>query len=125
MQSNHSFGESRFPRLSSLRLTRNHGLLVCFGAQKTMPKQALHRLERQISLALVTLVLQTRSNGLVDEGKHRHASRNLGTGSKVHQPDQDEDITGQNWAGLRLGSTLKARNGAALPVDHIPTSAPR
>jgi hypothetical protein len=78
MQSNHSFAESRFPRLSFLRLTRNHGLLVCFCAQKNA--QASHSSIGQICLrafeALVTL-LQTRSNGLVDEGKHGHASRNL------------------------------------------------
>ena len=83
MQSNHSFAESRFPRLSFLRLTRNHGLLVCFCAQKNA--QASPSSIGQICRAFEALVtlLQTRSNGLVDEGKHGHASRNLSAAPRL------------------------------------------
>ena len=88
MQSNHSFAESRFPRLSFLRLTRNHGLLVCFCAQK-MPKQALHRLDRfVVLLKLLSHSCKPEAMDLlmkVNMVMHPGISAPL-QGSKVHIP---------------------------------------
>ena len=70
------------------------------------------------------LVLQSRSDGLVDERKHGHASRNLSAVSSIHTAKSTTSISRPSVQSKILRYMPRAKIVADLPKAHTPMWAP-